>query len=75
MHLPDDAEQWHETGARTLRVIGKWLTAQPDASILFVAHSGLFDALHERIFGQRIEAKHVPYRWAHGANGWTCEVV
>ena len=29
----------------------------------------LFDALHERIFGARLEPKHVPYLWQVGANG------
>jgi broad specificity phosphatase PhoE len=74
-HLPADAEQWHETGARTVRVIGKWLDRHPDSAVLFVAHSGLFDALHELIFGSRIEPRHVPYLWRHGKNGWTCEAL
>ena len=50
-HLPPDAEQWHETGARTVRVLGKWLTNHPDQTLLFVTHSGLFDALYEMTFG------------------------
>jgi broad specificity phosphatase PhoE len=72
-HLPDDAEQWHETTARTARVVGTWLERHPASSVLFVAHSGLFDALHEMILGVRIEPKHAPYRWSHGAGGWKCE--
>ena len=74
-HLPPDAEQWHETGERTVRVIGIWLDRHPQRSLLFVAHSGLFDALHELVFGSRIEPKHAPYLWAHGRNGWTCEAL
>lgn len=74
-HLPADAEQWHETGARTVRVIGAWLDRHPDRTLLFVAHSGLFDALHELIFGSRIEPRHVPYHWRHGENGWSCAAV
>ena len=72
-HLPDDAEQWHKTRERTVKVLGKWLSRHPDASILFVSHSGLFDALHEIIFGPRIEPKHAPYRWSHGDADWRCE--
>lgn len=71
-HLPPDAEQWHETRARALRVIGRWLTDRPDETLLFVAHGGLFDALHELTFGTRLEPKHVPYHWRHDGNGWTC---
>jgi len=73
-HLPPDAEQWHETRARTVRVLGKWLERHPHQTILFVAHSGLFDALHEIEFGSRIEAKHVPYCWRYDG-GWSCDEV
>lgn len=74
-HLPDNAEQWHETRARTVKVLSKWLTQRPDATILFVSHSGLFDALHEIIFGPRIEPRHAPYRWSHSGAGWRCDPV
>jgi broad specificity phosphatase PhoE len=74
-HLPDDAEQWHETGARTVRVLGKWLERHPESTLLFVAHSGLFDALHEIIIGARIEPKHAPYLWTCRAGGWTCSAI
>ena len=70
--LPANAEQWPETGARCVRVLSRWLDAYPDGSILFVSHSGLFDALHEQTFGCRIEPKHVPYRWQPEADGWSC---
>jgi broad specificity phosphatase PhoE len=72
-HLPPDAEQWHETGARTVRVLGKWLTNRPDQMLLFVTHSGLFDALHELTFGTRLEPKHAPYHWRHDGDAWSCD--
>ena len=71
-HLPPDAEQWHETHSRAVRVIGRWLDRHPDQTLLFVAHSGLFDALHEMTFGSRLEPKHVPYHWQHDGNIWSC---
>ena len=74
-HLPADAEQWHETGARAARAIGTWLDRHPDSKLLFVTHAGLFDALHERIFGARREPKHLPYLWQAGAKGWTCNAL
>jgi broad specificity phosphatase PhoE len=70
--LPANAEPWLETGARCVRVLSRWLDAYPDGPILFVSHSGLFDALHEQSFGYRIEPKHVPYRWQPEADGWSC---
>jgi broad specificity phosphatase PhoE len=72
-HLPRDAEQWHETGTRAMRVFGKWLDRHPKETLLFVTHSGLFDALHEQTFGSRLEPKHAPYLWRHDGNGWSCE--
>jgi len=74
-HLPKDAEQWHETRARTVRVIGGWLDRRPGETLLFVAHSGLFDALHEIIFGARLEPKHAPYWWQHDGKSWSCDIV
>lgn len=71
-HLPPDAEQWQETRARTIRVLGKWLTNHQDQTLLFVTHSGLFDAQYELTFGTRLEPKHVPYHWRHDGNAWTC---
>jgi broad specificity phosphatase PhoE len=74
-HLPEDAEQWHETRDRTVRVLGRWLDQHPDKTLLFVAHSGLFDALHEIILGARIEPKLAPYLWACREGGWTCNAI
>jgi broad specificity phosphatase PhoE len=74
-HLPADAEQWHETCARTMRVIGQWLGRHPDLTLLFVAHAGLFDALHAMVLGSRVEAKHAPYYWQHNETGWSCSLV
>lgn len=74
-HLPADAEQWHETCARTVRVIGQWLGRHPDQTLLFVAHAGLFDALHQMMLGSRVEARHVPYHWHHDGNAWSCNAV
>ena len=75
VRLPDNAEQWPETGVRTIRVLSRWLDAHPHQTILFVSHSGLIDALHERIFGVRVQPKHVPYRWRPGGDRWSCEAL
>jgi broad specificity phosphatase PhoE len=74
-HLPPDAEQWHETCARAVRVFTKWLDRHPDRTLLFVSHSGLFDALYWQIFGSRLEPKHAPYHWRHDGRGWSCAEV
>jgi broad specificity phosphatase PhoE len=74
-HLPPDAEPWHETGERTVRVLTAWLDRHPGKTLLFVAHSGLFDALYEKIYGVRLEARHAPYLWSHRADGWACDAL
>ena len=73
--LPADAEQWPDTQARTVRVLTRWLDETPSQTILFVAHYGIMDALHDLIFHQRIRAEHAPYCWRSGGNGWECQLV
>lgn len=69
-HLPADAEQWRETRARAASTIGVWLERHPSERLLFVAHAGLFDALHEQMFGTRLEPKHEPYLFQPTSEGW-----
>ena len=69
-YLPADAEQWHETRARAASAIGAWLERHPSERLLFVAHAGLFDALHEQMFGTRLEPKHEPYLFQPTSKGW-----
>lgn len=71
--LPPDAEQWDETRARTVRVVGFDRCA--DQPLLFVAHSGLLDALHDLIFDRRLEPEHAPYCWQAGPDGWRCDLL
>jgi broad specificity phosphatase PhoE len=74
-HLPADAEQWHETCARAASAIGAWLNRHPSERLLFVAHSGLFDALHQQMFGTRLEAKHEAYLFSPTDGGWNVREV
>jgi len=36
----------------------------------FVAHAGLFDALHEQMFGFRLEPNHEPYQFEPSEGSW-----
>lgn len=69
-YLPEDAEQWHDTRMRAGAVIGAWLDRHGSERLLFVAHAGLFDALHEQMFGARLEPKHEPYLFQPTSEGW-----
>jgi broad specificity phosphatase PhoE len=72
--MPLDADPWHEIFERVPPTIARWLNAFPDEALLFVAHGGVFDALHQHIIGPRVgaESKHAtPYVARHSPNGWT----
>jgi broad specificity phosphatase PhoE len=69
--LPPDAEQWAQTVERTIAVVGKWLERLPSDTLLFVSHTGLFEALCVRLCGTRFEGKHaVPYRFTPPGDRW-----
>lgn len=71
--LPADADPWDEIHARVPPVIARWLTAHPNETLLFVAHSGVFDAVHQNLIGPRTgpESTHAsPYAVRPGASGW-----
>jgi broad specificity phosphatase PhoE len=71
--LPSDADPWHEIFGRIPPVVGKWMTAHPTELLLFVGHSGVFDALHEHLLGPRSgrESSHaVPYLANPTLAGW-----
>ena len=71
--LPPDADPWHEIFERIPPVIAKWMTAYPNELLLFVGHSGVFDALHEHMLGPRSgrESSHAaPYLATPTLTGW-----
>ena len=71
--LPPDADPWDEILARVPPAISGWMTRHPDETLLFVAHGGVFDALHAHLVGPRSgpESRHAaPYRVSPGAGGW-----
>lgn len=71
--LPADADPWQEIFQRVPPVIARWLGRHPDETLLFVAHGGVFDALHLHLIGPRTgaESTHaLPYVARPLANGW-----
>jgi len=51
--LPPDADPFFEIFERIPTVIAKWMTSYANELLLFVAHSGVFDALHHHMLGPR----------------------
>jgi broad specificity phosphatase PhoE len=71
--LPPDADPWHEIFDRIPPVIARWMTEHPNDTLLFVAHGGVFDALHEYMRGPRsgAESSHAaPYLANPTDGGW-----
>jgi broad specificity phosphatase PhoE len=71
--MPADADPWHEIFERVPPVIARWLNKFPSETLLFVAHGGVFDALHQHMIGPRVgaESKHaMPYMARPAPNGW-----
>ena len=71
--MPPDADPWDEILTRVPPVVARWMAAHEDEALLFVAHGGVFDALHAHLIGPRsgAESKHaMPYSVSPGATGW-----
>lgn len=76
--LPADADPWQEIFQRVPPVIARWLGLFPNETLLFVAHGGVFDALHLHLIGPRTgaESTHaLPYVARPLAKGWTLAPV
>jgi broad specificity phosphatase PhoE len=75
---PPDADPFHEISERIPPVIAKWMSSHPKELLLFVGHSGVFDALHHCMLGPRSgsESNHaVPYLADPNDNGWNLRQV
>lgn len=72
--MPPDADAWDEIFERVPPVLTRWLAAHPGETRLFVAHGGVFDAMHNLLLGPRTgaEARHAwPYMVAPAGDGWS----
>lgn len=73
--LPPDADPGDEIYERVPATIAKWLGDFPNGTLLFVAHGGVFDALHAHLLGKHrtgAESGHaVPYVAEPTSTGWS----
>jgi broad specificity phosphatase PhoE len=71
--LPPDADPFHEIFDRIPPVVARWMTSHPNELLLFVGHSGVFDALHHHMLGPRSGSESnlaIPYLANPTCNGW-----
>jgi probable phosphoglycerate mutase len=74
--LPPQTEPWAMVATRGLRCVAAWLDARPQASILFVSHDGLMQAMFEALSGKWFHNRHgIPVRYAPTEKGWIVEEI
>jgi probable phosphoglycerate mutase len=74
--MPPDSEPWPRITERTMRCVGKWLDAYPHASILFVCHFVVMQALSTALCGKWFHNRHgTPFRFAPTETGWIVDEV
>ena len=74
--LPPETEPWPALARRGLRCVASWLAAHPQASILFVSHDGLMQAMFEALSGKWFHNRHgIPVRYAPTEKGWIVEEI
>jgi broad specificity phosphatase PhoE len=74
--MPPDSEPWPLITERVLRCVGKWLDADPEASILFVCHFVVMQALSTALCGKWFHNRHgTPFRYAPTDTGWVVDEV
>ena len=74
--MPPDSEPWPLITERALRCVGKWLDADPEASVLFVCHFVVMQALSTALCGKWFHNRHgTPFRYAPTDTGWVVDEV
>jgi broad specificity phosphatase PhoE len=74
--MPPDSEPWPLITERVLHCVGKWLDAYPGATILFVCHFVVMQALSTALCGKWFHNRHgTPFRFAPTETGWVVDEV
>jgi broad specificity phosphatase PhoE len=74
--LPPETEPWPALARRGLRCVASWLAAHPQASILFVSHDGVMQAMYEVLSAKWFHNRHgIPVRYAPTEKGWIVEEI
>ncbi len=70
--LPADGEPWSAVSERALRCVGKWLDLLPQASVLFVCHDAVMQAMSAALSNQWLKNRHgVPFRYERIGDTWS----
>jgi len=74
--LPLDSESWTSAGDRVLRCVGRWVSARPQGTVLFVSHDLMMQALSTKLCGRWFANRYgTPYRFAPTDAGWVVDEI
>jgi broad specificity phosphatase PhoE len=74
--LPEDGEPWPSISVRALSCVGVWLDRHPQATILFVCHDAVMQAMSEALCGQWLNNRHAtPFRFTRTGDAWRVDEV
>lgn len=74
--LPPDGEPWPSIPVRALNCVDRWLDRLPSASILFVCHDAVMQAMSEALTGNWLDNRHgTPFRFERRGGVWRIDEV
>jgi broad specificity phosphatase PhoE len=74
--LPADGEPWPSVSVRALACVGQWLDRHPEATILFVCHDAVMQAMSDTLCKRWFNNRHgTPFRFERTGDVWTLEEI
>jgi broad specificity phosphatase PhoE len=74
--LPPDGEAWPAIAPRALRCVGNWLSRHEGATILFVCHDAVMQAMSDALCGRWLKNRHgTPFHYERSGERWSVEEI
>lgn len=74
--LPRDGEPWPSVSARSLRCVSHWLDSRPQATVLFVCHDAVMQAMSEVPCGRWLDNRNgAPFRYERTGDVWSVDEI
>jgi broad specificity phosphatase PhoE len=74
--LPPDGENWPAIAPRALRCVSHWQERHEAATILFVCHDAVMQAMSEALCGRWLKNRHgTPFHYKRTGERWTVEEI
>ena len=74
--LPAMASRGRQSRSRALRCVSQWLDRHPQATILFVCHDAVMQAMSEALCGRWLNNRHgTPFRFERTGDVWSVDKI